>query len=59
MNILIVLVGIYLIWFALRVSVFNYPSQYELPTAKDKQIYYGAMPLYAIGMVLIATGFLM
>jgi len=59
MGTLIVLAGLYLIWFGLRVSVFNYLSQDEAISlgSKDIQIYFGALPIFVIGFALVGYGF--
>ena len=54
---LLTLAGLYLIWFALRVSIFNYSSQDEAIAkgSKDIQIYFGGIPVLLMGMGMIVT----
>jgi len=58
-NLLPFVCGAYVCWYSLRVGMFNYESQYEVANmpSKDKQIYWGAIPLFCIGLYLITTAF--
>ena len=52
--------GLYLIWYALRATVFNYASQdvaWE-GGSKDRQIYFGGVIVLVIGFALLIDSFI-
>jgi len=59
MTTLTVLIGLYLMWFGLRTSIFNYDSEAAVRagSSKDKQIYWGALPIFCLGICLVITSF--
>jgi len=58
-NLLPLVCGVYLCWYSARVSVCNYESEKVVASlpSKDKQIYWGAIPIFFMGIYLISTAF--